>query len=145
REGVTCLVFAPGAPTAFAGRGAEGQYAVQTAPAHPESLRATTCIDVSPYVRQKLAAMAAHRTQCPIIPTMFPDSIVQELFAHEYFIRVVPRMEMETGLVPASSQPPVRQITTQRSRPDRRSHCHATPPLGPAGHAKNRRGLYALR
>jgi cAMP-binding proteins - catabolite gene activator and regulatory subunit of cAMP-dependent protein kinases len=144
REGVTCLVFAPGTPTAFAGRGVEAQYAVQTAPTHPESLQATTCIDISAHVRQKLAAIAAHRTQCPITPTMFPDSIVQELFAQEYFIRVVPRLVMETELLPAS-QLPVHQATMQRSRPGRRSHCHATPPLGSTGHTKNRSGWYALR
>jgi LmbE family N-acetylglucosaminyl deacetylase len=144
REGVTCLVFAPGTPTAFAGRGVEGQYAEQTVPVHPESLRATTCIDISAYVQQKLAAIAAHRTQCPITPTMFPESIVQELFAHEYFIRVVPRMEMETELVPAS-QLPVCQATMQRSHPGRRSHRHETPPLGSTGYTKNRSGWYALR
>jgi DNA-binding response OmpR family regulator len=144
REGVTCLVFAPGVPTAFAGRGVEGQYAVQTVPVYPESLRATTCIDISTYVRQKLAAIAAHRTQCPIIPTMFPEIIVQELFAHEYFIRVVPRMEMETELVPAS-QLPVCQATMQRSRPGRRSHRHETPPLGSTGYTKNHSGWYTLR
>jgi len=144
REGVTCLVFAPGTPTAFAGRGVEGQYAVQTAPTHPESLQATTCIDISAYVPQKLAAIAAHRTQCPITPTMFPESIVQELFAQEYFIRVVPRLEMETELVPAS-QLSVRQATMQQSRPARRSHRHATPPLVATGHTENRSGWYALR
>jgi len=144
REGVTCLVLAPGTPTAFAGRGVEGQYAVQTAPTQPESLQATTCIDISAYVPQKLAAIAAHRTQCPITPTMFPESIVQALFAQEYFMRVVPRLEMETELVPAS-QLPGRQATIQQSRLARRSHRHETPPLGATGHTKNRRGWYALR
>jgi hypothetical protein len=144
REGVTCLVFAPGAPTAFAGRRVEGQYAMQTAPTHSESLQATTCIDISAYVRQKLAAIAAHRTQCPITPTMFPESIVQELFAQEYFTRVMPRLEMETELVPAS-QFPIRQATMQQPRPARRSHRHETSPLGSTGHTKNRSGWYALR
>jgi hypothetical protein len=117
---------------------------VQTVPSHPASLRATTCLDISAYVRQKLAAIAAHRTQCPITPTLLPESIVQELFAHEYFIQVVPRMEVETALVPAS-RPPVRQATHQRSRLGRRSHYHEIPPLGSRGYTQNRSGWYALR
>jgi Cyclic nucleotide-binding domain len=105
REGVTCLVFAPGTPTAFAGRGVAGQHAVPTPPGDAASPQATTCIDTSAYVQQKLAAMAAHHTQFPITPTMFPACIVQELFAYEYFVRVVPQREMETTLVPAHQVP----------------------------------------
>jgi len=69
RAGVTCLVLAPGAPTAFAGRGTQAHDTVHIDPPPlPESLQATTRIDVSAYVRQKIAAIAAHRTQCPITP-----------------------------------------------------------------------------
>jgi LmbE family N-acetylglucosaminyl deacetylase len=130
REGVTCLVFAPGAPTAFAGRGVEGQHAVKTTPAEPASPQATTCIDTSAYVWPKLAAMAAHRTQCPITPTMFPACIVQELFAYEYFLRIVPRMEIETARGP-TRLPSGRQAARQRSRLGRRSYRHEAPPLRP--------------
>jgi hypothetical protein len=51
-------------------------------------------------VHCKMAAMAAHRTQCPMRPDLFPETIVRELFAHEYFVRMYPRMEMETELCP---------------------------------------------
>jgi LmbE family N-acetylglucosaminyl deacetylase len=143
REGVTCLVLAPGAPTAFAGRGMEAHHTVQTSLDDPERLQATTRIDVSAHVRQKVAAIAAHHTQCPITPEMFPASIVQKLFAHEYFTRVAPRLELETDLVPVH-QPSVRQAPSPRPRPSRRSFRHATPRLGPAGHAKNRGRCDAL-
>jgi cyclic nucleotide-binding protein len=126
RAGVTCLVFAPAAPTAFAGRGVEGQYTAQAVSSPSARLRTVTCIDTAAYVQQKLAAIAAHRTQCPITPTMFPDSVVQALFAHEYFIRVVPRMGVETALVPARQPLSVRQLSS--GRPGRRSHRRETPP-----------------
>jgi hypothetical protein len=102
RDSVTCLVFSPGEPTAFAGRGAEARFAVHPGQASTERVAVTTRIDVSAYVRRKMAAMAAHRTQCPIRPELFPEAIVRELFAHEYFVRIYPRMEMETELCPTA-------------------------------------------
>ena len=63
-------------------------------------MAATTRIDVSAYVHRKMAAMAAHRTQCPMRTDLFPETIVRELFAHEYFVRMYPRLE--TGLCPAT-------------------------------------------
>jgi LmbE family N-acetylglucosaminyl deacetylase len=143
REGVTCLVLAPGAPTAFAGRGTQAQDTVHIDPQLPESLQATTRIDVSAYVRQKIAAIAAHRTQCPITPDMFPESMVQELFAYEYFTRVLPRLEMETDLMPVR-QSPVRQTTSPRLCPYKRSLRYGIARLGTTGHTKNRGGFYPL-
>jgi LmbE family N-acetylglucosaminyl deacetylase len=61
--------------------------------------RVTTCIDVSEFVAHKIAATAAHRTQYPIEPTMFPERILQEMFGVEYFIQVLPERELETSLL----------------------------------------------
>lgn len=62
---------------------------------------ATTCIDVSAYIEQKIAAPAAHRSQCPIEPDMLPLSILQEMMGREYFVRVYPTPEIETELLPS--------------------------------------------
>jgi LmbE family N-acetylglucosaminyl deacetylase len=102
RDSVTCLVLSPGEPTAFAGRGQEARFAVHPGQASAERVAATTRIDVSAYVHCKMAAVAAHRTQCPITADLFPETIVRELFAHEYFVRIYPRMEMETELCPTA-------------------------------------------
>ncbi|HEV2109329.1 MAG TPA: hypothetical protein VGR16_13795, partial [Thermomicrobiales bacterium] len=61
---------------------------------------ATTVIDVSRQVNRKVAAIAAHRTQFPIEPGMFPASMLQEMFGTEYFLRVHPPSEPERGLLP---------------------------------------------
>ncbi len=60
--------------------------------------RVTTCIDVSDFVGHKIRATAAHRSQYPIDPSMFPDPILQEMFGVEYFIRVLPEPELHTTL-----------------------------------------------
>ncbi|GAB3345299.1 PIG-L family deacetylase [Modestobacter lapidis] len=60
--------------------------------------RVSTCIDVSDFVGHKIRATAAHRSQYPIDPTMFPDSILREMFGVEYFIQVLPERELEPSL-----------------------------------------------
>jgi LmbE family N-acetylglucosaminyl deacetylase len=59
----------------------------------------STCIDVSDFVGHKIRATAAHRSQYPIDPSMFPDPILRELFGAEYFIRVLPERELQTSLL----------------------------------------------
>jgi LmbE family N-acetylglucosaminyl deacetylase len=61
--------------------------------------RVNTCIDVSEYVGHKIRATAAHRTQYPIDPKMFPPSILREMFGVEYFVRVLPERELQTSLL----------------------------------------------
>jgi len=106
RSSVTCLVFAPGAPTAFAGRGSKGGYAFELHAADGEALYgdATTAIDVADYVEHKIAAIAAHRTQCPIEPDMLPLSIFRAILGCEYFVRIEPAQQLETELL-ARKQP----------------------------------------
>ena len=50
----------------------------------------TTAIDVSAHVDRKIAAIAAHRTQYPIDPTMLPLAMLEEMMGREYFVRVAP-------------------------------------------------------
>jgi hypothetical protein len=58
----------------------------------------TTCIDVSDFVGHKVRATAAHRSQYPIDPQMFPASILREMFGVEYFIQVLPERDLSTSL-----------------------------------------------
>jgi LmbE family N-acetylglucosaminyl deacetylase len=58
----------------------------------------STCIDVSSFVGHKIRATAAHRTQYPIDPSMFPDQILREMFGVEYFTQVLPERELDTSL-----------------------------------------------
>jgi LmbE family N-acetylglucosaminyl deacetylase len=102
-ENTTCLVFASESPLAFVGRGAEAHITGHDNAAMEESSTnqnpVTTCIDVSDYVEQKVAAMSAHRSQYPITPDMFPISILREMLGKEYFVRVLPPREIETTLL----------------------------------------------
>jgi LmbE family N-acetylglucosaminyl deacetylase len=58
-----------------------------------------TCIDISDFVSHKIRATAAHRTQYPIDPSMFPDPILREMFGMEYFTQVLPERELRTSLL----------------------------------------------
>jgi LmbE family N-acetylglucosaminyl deacetylase len=100
-ENTTCLVFSPGAPTNFAGRGKNGQYSVAENAGGPRVANAaTTRIDVSAFVECKVAALAQHRTQYPIHPNMFPLPMLKELLGTEYFVQVHPLTAAETELLP---------------------------------------------
>ena len=59
----------------------------------------STGIDVSDFVGHKIRATAAHRSQYPIDPSMFPDPILREMFGVEYFTRVLPERELDTSLL----------------------------------------------
>jgi hypothetical protein len=61
--------------------------------------RVTTCIDVADFVGHKIRATAAHRSQYPIDPAMFPASILREMFGVEYFIQVLPERDLGTSLL----------------------------------------------
>lgn len=99
RSVVTCIVFSPGEPTAFAGRGADAALTdVQMRQTDSALQGVTTSIDVSAFVRQKIKAVASHRTQYPIDPDMFPESMLVELFGREYFVRAHPPAVLETEL-----------------------------------------------
>jgi LmbE family N-acetylglucosaminyl deacetylase len=111
---VTCLVLAPGAPSSFAGRGADARL-VEAGMAErmieEQTAGALVPVDVSAYVAQKLAALAAHRTQYPIAPDTLPLPLFQELFGQEYFVRVHPSHMREANLWP--------EVPAQRTSPGR--------------------------
>lgn len=101
-ESVTCLIFSPTQPTQFAGRGEDAQFTGQAAShldggADPDA--ATTCIDVTDFVQHKMNAIAQHRTQFPITPDLFPSAMLQDMFGHEYFVRVLPQRQLEAELI----------------------------------------------
>ncbi|MBI1282486.1 MAG: cyclic nucleotide-binding domain-containing protein [Anaerolineaceae bacterium] len=103
-DNVTCLVMSMSEAIAFGGRGSN---AVLVAGADRnadmpivDTGLATHCIDVSDFVAQKMAAMAAHRSQYPITADMFPLDLLKELMGREYFVRVLPRPQLEDTLFP---------------------------------------------
>ena len=51
------------------------------------------------FVAHKIRATAAHRTQYPIDPGMFPASMLREMFGVEYFTQVLPERELGTSLL----------------------------------------------
>jgi hypothetical protein len=100
---VTCLVLAPGAPSAFAGRGADARLfeaGLADGVVEEPTAGALVPVDVSAYVAQKIAAVAAQRTQYPIAPDMLPPELLQKLFGQEYFVRVHPSHVLETSIWP---------------------------------------------
>jgi hypothetical protein len=110
-QSVTCLVLSPEAPTAFLARGEDAP--LPTLPTLPhisgstgdeeqdmeQVLKDTTCIKVDPYLRQKVEAIAAHRSQFPIQPDLLPLSILQALMGQEYFVPVSLASEIEPELL----------------------------------------------
>jgi CRP-like cAMP-binding protein len=105
-QNVTCLVLSPEAPTAFLGRGEDAHLSGSTnrrargaeggeQQDMEQVLKDTTCIKVDPYLRQKVEAIAAHRSQFPIQPDLLPLSILQALMGQEYFVPVSLVSEVE--------------------------------------------------
>ncbi len=103
-DNVTCLVMSMSEAITFGGRGSNavlvaGSDLGADLPLVDTGI-ATHCIDVSDFVGQKIAAMAAHRSQYPITADMFPPDLLKELMGHEYFVRVLPRPQLEDTLFP---------------------------------------------
>jgi cyclic nucleotide-binding protein len=102
-ESVTCLIFSPGDPTAFAVRGAEqaGQAVRFAQPADQgDATGATNVVDVSGYVDRKLAAIAANASQFTFRPDMFPRPLLVEMLGREHFLWIDPPVEPERSLLP---------------------------------------------
>jgi hypothetical protein len=100
-DDVTSLAFLPGRTSPFQ----ESQETFRrgqsrTLPSGDEvDALVSTCIDVSQFVGHRLRATAAHRSQYPIDPEMFPEHIVQEMFGVEYFVQVLPERDLSTSLL----------------------------------------------
>ena len=85
RESLTCLVLSRAPVRPYAGRGA-GADAATAPPAAAEPPR--TCgVNVMSYLHRKLEALARHRTQYPIVPSMLPQSLLQTMLGTEFFYR----------------------------------------------------------
>jgi LmbE family N-acetylglucosaminyl deacetylase len=99
-DSVTCLLFHPGTPTLFAGRGTDVHLpSVVEGEEGGDRLAATTEIDVSAHIMAKVGAIAAHRSQFPIQPDMLPVGMLKEMMGREYFVRVHPPMPLENDLL----------------------------------------------
>ncbi len=100
-DDVTSLSFVATEAVPIDGRAEQAQRPVTRSLPSGDQIdaRVSTCIDVSDFVGHKIRATAAHRSQYPIDPSMFPDQILQEMFGVEYFIRVLPERELHTSLL----------------------------------------------
>jgi LmbE family N-acetylglucosaminyl deacetylase len=85
RDSLTCLVLSRTPSSPYTGRGA-GAAGVVEPPA--AALPPGTCaVDVTGYLHRKLGALARHRTQYPIVPSMLPQSLLQSMLGTEFFRR----------------------------------------------------------
>jgi LmbE family N-acetylglucosaminyl deacetylase len=100
-DDVTSLTFSASEPLRTDGLGAPAQLSrTRSLPSGDlVDARVSTCIDVSDFVGDKIRAIAAHRSQYPIDPGMFPDQIFREMFGVEYFIQVLPERQLHNSLV----------------------------------------------
>ena len=89
RDSLTCLVLSRAPIRPYAGRGV-GAGAGATSAAEPPGAGpppGTCAVDVTSYLHRKLAALARHRTQYPIVPSMLPRSLLQNMLGTEFFTR----------------------------------------------------------
>ena len=99
-DDVTTLTFSASAPIAVRDSDAQAQLRTRSLPSGDRiDARVDTCIDVSAFVGHKIRAAAAHRSQYPIDPSLFPQHILREMFGVEYFIQVLPERVLHTSLV----------------------------------------------
>jgi len=110
-ESATCLVWSPGEPTLFEGRGQDARHVGLGTPrlADVEMSGATTRIDVGEFLQPKLQAIAAYRSQFPFRRDMLPENVFYDLFGAEYFMRALATRELDADL----------DIVSQRSSPSR--------------------------
>ena len=87
KDGLSCLIFSPQKEANFAGRGEAAALKYASSEPIVADNPEVIVVDTADYVMQKVAAIAAHRTQCPIPLDMFPRNIWQHLFGKEYFVR----------------------------------------------------------
>lgn len=84
-ESLTCLVLSRTPIRPYAGRGAGATIEPEGPVAE---LPPSTCaVDVTGCLHRKLGALARHRTQYPIIPSMLPHSLLEKMLGTEFFCR----------------------------------------------------------
>jgi LmbE family N-acetylglucosaminyl deacetylase len=98
-DDVTSLTFLATSDS-FHARGDQAEHPLRSLPSGDRiDARVSTCIDVSAFVGHKIRATAAHRSQYPMDPDMFPERILVEMFGAEYFIQVLPERALDTSLL----------------------------------------------
>ena len=99
-DDVTSLTFLA-TPDPFEGRGEQVQPELTRSLPSGDRIdpRVSACIDVGDFVGHKIRATAAHRSQYPIDPEMFPEHILREMFGAEYFIQVLPERRLDSSLL----------------------------------------------
>jgi hypothetical protein len=99
-DDVTSLTFVASEPAPIDVGAAQAQtYRTRSLPSGDQiDVRVSTCIDVADFVGHKIRATAAHRSQYPIDPKMFPEPILRDMFGVEYFTQVLPERELQTSL-----------------------------------------------
>jgi len=85
RESLTCLVLSRAPISLYAGRGAGASSAAE--PAAASLAPGTSAVDVASYLDRKLGALARHRTQYPVVPSMLPHHLLQSMLGTEFFRR----------------------------------------------------------
>ena len=108
---VTCLVFSMTESLDYGGRGGDATIAGgasvvgggREGAGATEPMSYTARIDVRDCIDAKVSAMAAHRTQYPISPDMFPREMLAEMMGMEYFVRILPQPPVEDGLFPQTA------------------------------------------
>lgn len=82
-ESLTCLVLSRTPTRPYLGRGV-GAISAAELPAAAEPPE--TCgVNVTSYLHRKLEALARHRTQYPIVPSMLPQRLLQMMLGTEFF------------------------------------------------------------
>ena len=92
-ESLTCLVLSRTPVRPYAGRGARATIAPE-GPATKLPL-ATCAVDVTSCLHRKLGALARHRTQYPIIPSMLPPCLLRKMLGTEFFCRARQRPQRQ--------------------------------------------------
>ena len=100
-DDVTTLTFSTPTPILTDEPAAHPQHNVARSLATEDSTDdgASMRIDVSEFVGHKVRAAAAHRSQYPIDPNIFPDPMLREMFGVEYFVPVWHKPELNTSLL----------------------------------------------
>jgi LmbE family N-acetylglucosaminyl deacetylase len=102
-ESLTCLVLSRTPIRPYAGRGAGASIAA--ARATTGMPLATCAVDVTSCLHRKLGALARHRTQYPIVPSMLPRSLLEKMLGTEFFCRIASRNR--NGAVSRAAKPPL--------------------------------------
>ena len=133
RDSLTCLVLSRTPVSPYAGRGASARSATDSpAAAVPPG---TCAVDVTSYLHRKLAALARHHTQYPIVPSMLPQSLLQTMLGTEFFCRTTDDSVNAAASCPAKAPRPWIAGALPSPRHLRRHRDPATP-LKVAPHAR---------